>query len=716
MTGPDSRPFGKATGWVAGGVIALGALPAPLMAGPLVRPLSGLTSSPFTSGERTDPVLLMAFAFYAVALFAILGAVAYGVRRASYSGGEREWATLRALGQERSALVRGQARRGAVVGAKSSAVAVVAGSTASELWALWGSLSIADGTGGGFRFDPWTLAVDVLAFGMAAGTAAGVFALVAHHLTAERAPRQVAVPTTVTEDNPYAANRRALGRWARRFAWAVLAASVGYQTWLWLHPARFVPLPDGVLLDTGSPWGETLTRIIALLGILALAALATTWASLALTTLLGRFWSRRSHTLFAVAGDGLSRRSVERTFAAATMAVVLAITAYAVAASSIDAAKTNAVSDLDPDYTITLRSAMAVDVTPDHYPGGYSPNVLPAALVEALQADSRVTVIPVGILYADPIYLTYPWMTVVNGGDNKNTELHWYQDSYAVFDPSLAGAKRHDEWIALGLGHASVVHGGNNFLSTESGSPGAAVLTVAGERYDTFRVDGPAPFTAIDAAWAVPLFGTPPVNALMVYLTHPEGLSAEERQREVSHIVGESTPAGTPTWVTSGGYLRVPTGWATTGISAGGTLVVLLGVVLGVALTGVLAAASARNRRRDLATIAALGARQWTLRGAPAVEAGATALVAAVVGTAAGAGAAILLAHPTLFHPGGPFDPLTTPGILWWNATHVFWPYPLTIIAVATVLSALVGLNYGTSAVLRTPVDALREAIKDGAP
>jgi len=715
VTGPDSRPFGKATGWVAGGVIALGALPAPLVAGPLVRPLSGLTSSPFTSGERTDPVLLLAYAFYAVALFAILGAVAYGVRRASYSGGEREWDTLRALGQERSALVKEQARRGEVVGVKSAAVAVVAEATASELWALWGSLSIADGTGGGFRFDPWTLVLGALAIAMAAAATAGVFALVARHLTAERAPRQLTIPVTVAEGNPYSANRRALGRWARRFAWAVLAASAGYQTWLWFHPTRFVPSPDGVLLDTGSSWVDYLTRIVALLGILAIAAFATTRTSLALTTLLGRFWSRRNHSLFAVAGDGLSRRSVERTFAAATMAVVLGITAYAVAASSIDDAKANAVSDLDPDYTITLRSAMAPGVAPDHYPGGYSPNVLPTALIDALQSDPRVTVVPVGILYADPIYLTYPWWTAVDE-NGTTTETHWYQDSYAVFDPSLTGESRHDEWIALGLGHASVLHSTNHFLSAESDGPGAAVLTVAGERFDTFRVDGPTRVTAIDAAWAVPHFGAPPVNALMFYLTHPTGLTADARQREVATIVADATPAGTPLSITSGGYLREVTGWATTGISAGGTMVVLLGVVLGVALTGVLAAASARSRRRDLATIAALGARQWTLRGAPAVEAGATALVAAVVGTAAGAGAAILLAHPTLFHPGGPFDPLTTPGILWWNTTHVFWPYSLTLIAVATVLSALVGLNYGTSAVLRTPVDALREAIKDGAP
>jgi putative ABC transport system permease protein len=182
----------------------------------------------------------------------------------------------------------------------------------------------------------------------------------------------------------------------------------------------------------------------------------------------------------------------------------------------------------------------------------------------------------------------------------------------------------------------------------------------------------------------------------------------------ISQIVADAAPAGLHYTSTQGQSDGGARGRGSVEIPAGGTVALLLGIVLGVALTVVLAAASARSRRGDLATLAALGARPWTLRASPGVEAGATALVAAIVGTAAGAGAAILRAHPTLFHAGGTFDPATISQILWWNTSHVFWVYPLVMIAAATVASTIVGLLYGFEAQRRTPVEELREAVKEG--
>lgn len=706
MMGPDAQTFGRSMGRVAAGVVALGALPAVATAGAVVS----------RQPDAVHPALLLVLLVYGGVFVVILGAVAYGIRRSSFAGIAQEITVLRALGQEPGAFARAQARRGLVLGARVSGGVVALGAIAQQARAVLA----ADAGDGGPGFNPWALPAYALGVGMAAAATSAAFALAARHATAERPPMR-AVPRRLRPEAPpvdieqFRGPRRALRRVAYTLLAALVVASVAGQVWLRFWPERFDSAAHSPSVPTraSSPWWVGPSHALLTVAAFALLAMLATWLTVRAVSWVGHRWSSRGGTTLAIAGDGLAHHTLERTLAAATMAVVMGLTAYHAAGGDIEASRYDRAMSLEPDITVTPYPRGERE----KYAAGYSPEVLDPRIVEALSGDPRLIVVPVGVLYSDPVYRAQPVSQTIT--DDGATEDHWWQNTLAVLDPAAGGRERLEGWRSLGVSGGTVLDGSWGFTGSVEGGAGPATFTVDGVRHRTYQVSGYKVPAVADLAWAQPRFGTPPVNALYVYLADPASAGTSGRDNAASAIVsdlvvdlvGDDVAFGTvSTGAGQAGFLVNPAEGAGRNVA-----LTVVGLMVGAGLTGALASASARTRRKDLATLAALGARPSRLRAAPGVELGTTTLVAAVVGAAIGATVAIVQSHPTLFAAGGPVDAGATAHILWWNATHAGWTYIAIMAAVAVAASVLVGALFGTSLELRSPVGELREATKQGA-
>ncbi|NTV38759.1 MAG: hypothetical protein HGA51_02205 [Demequinaceae bacterium] len=122
-----------------------------------------------------------------------------------------------------------------------------------------------------------------------------------------------------------------------------------------------------------------------------------------------------------------------------------------------------------------------------------------------------------------------------------------------------------------------------------------------------------------------------------------------------------------------------------------------------------------RTHRQVRATVAALGATPRALAAAVPIDAGIALAVAFAMGLPLGAVVAAMAKHPTLLVYGAPLDPDETAWGLWWNVTHIGWGQVAGIAAATWVLAVAAATVYGFLVARRTPVDELREAIKEGA-
>jgi len=652
---------------------------------------------------RGNPyAVLVAVAVYGIFFMAILGLVAGNLRRLAISARAREWQTERALGRTLRSIVASEARLGLRHGAIVSGTLLVAGA-ASRQFLPW-----SDGQAylSGGHFQPSAFAGLALVLVVCVGTTVAVYVIAA--LTAVGAAGGPgAVPSSVRPS-------RAPGRWGR-VVFLVTAGAYALST-LALLWRRVVPIRwDLAETQSGGAYDYSwvsLAGVVFTLGSVVVVTGAISALAGLISRVAGRVLMSRGRGVFLQAGDALARPSTERHIALGTMAIVLGLVTWISAASDISATRNHLADQFAPLAVVTPSALSDQGTQATAPPEGYPAETLPQNVVAKLTTDKRLVTIPFAYLRAEARGVENS-PAVLCGGEPCDRRT-WREDTYVVVAADAVARLSPDGLRPFGFAAGVTLQGTGPTLMSAPGSPGPTWLTVDGEKYRIYRSDLNAAANFIDAAWARSRFGELPVTGVWINLAHPEGLTDQQRLDTIDGIL-DDTIGGDPTV----GRLTFSYGYDGTSNSGGGSLGGIaaagLGLLLSVALIGGLAARSARDRRRDLATMAALGASPRTLRMAPVAEMLVTTLSAAVAGVGAGLVLAILSTHPTLFAPGAPLALGNTLWLVRWNAAQISWgPIGAAVLA-AVLLTTAVAAVYAVSMARRTPVDELREALKEGA-
>jgi hypothetical protein len=670
---------------------------APLTIG-LAALVGGFSFGRILGPDPNDPELmpenpyavLVAVVFYGTAFLAILGVIAIGLRRLAISERAREWQIERALGGTLRSVVASEARLGLRHGALVSGTLLVAGASARQL------LPWFDGQGylGDGHFAPSAVAGLVVVAVMCVGATVVVYVIAALTDNGASAASHDA-PASVRP----ARTHRPWGRVPRRAAVGVFVVATAALIWRRLVPAGH----DASAANSWSTpdyWWATAASVVFTLGCVVLVTGVVTATAGVFSRVAGRGLMSRGRGVLLQAGDALARPSAERRIALGVMAIVLALVTWISAASDIQVARTQATDRMQPDALVRplALADFGEQITPA--PAGYPAQALDADLVGALLGDDRVIAIPFAYL----------------GTDAMRIEEQWFADTYMVVDDDDLTRLAPDGLRPLGFGPGVTMRGGAGHYprTSASGGTGIAWITADGASHPTYRSDLRSPGDFVDAAWAQSRFGTPPINGVWLQLAHPDGLSGEQRADAMDtildHHLRTRSDASRLTFVHGDDGMVSNGGGSVGGIAAAG-----IGLLLGVALVGALAARSARDRRRDLATMAALGASPWTLRLTPVVEMAVTTASAVVAGVGTGLVLAVLTTQPLLFAPGAPLSASDTVWLLRWNAVHVSWTPIAAAALTAVVLTAMVAAVFAASQARRTPVEELREAVKEGA-
>lgn len=228
-----------------------------------------------------------------------------------------------------------------------------------------------------------------------------------------------------------------------------------------------------------------------------------------------------------------------------------------------------------------------------------------------------------------------------------------------------------------------------------------------------FHAESGSPVAIATRAWAEDVMGDVPVSGALVKATDTR-LTAEERFALIADAARAVGAQARPAPSLSAEEVAIDEDVQRySGVGLGFLIFLLLIGAVGTTL--LLSVRTARAHRRVRATVAALGAPPRALVGALVVDAGITLAVAMALGLPLGALAAIAGGHPTLGTPGAPFNLGETLWGLGWNLSHLSWqPVALTL-AGTWLLGVGVVFAYGLFTHRRTPVEELREAIKEGA-
>lgn len=728
LEGEQSR-FVTAMSWLGVSLVATTALLGPALSGALVRPAGvrpRLRWFPTDWTQPSAPLILAPLALYGLSAALIMGFLAWSLYLASGLGARREWETLHALGMVRRDYVRGRAVAAARRTAIIAGLMVVAAEIARAVWLAVGTRGLPST---GVTFDGWTVVLDVVAVTLA--TAAG--AVSAWHAASlatsrnsgfSRPPRVAASPATTaaaeglyspardsaTEqfDATVARNRSRLFRALRVLGAVVLAGAFAYRAWDHFTFDRqdirgVAPWPQPAAGSGAAVVSEFLTNVTLLV---ALAWLVVWLCTRALDG-LGSWWRRSRVVTFAVAADGLSHRSTNRTVAVAAVAVVMGLTAHGVTSTEIDRERFDATVPLNPDYVLVAGSHS----TGDMVPGGYAGDTIDDATVAALTSSPELDVIPAAIVYGDPIYSEESVGEVRTS--EYTSELHWWQENWIVNDPTAWSTDQQQRWALVGFG-GSVAVSGSGWVGWAPGNPGPNRTVIENSTIDYFNAQPLATQAVMDSRLIEPLLGEPPVNALLIYAKDARGLDANDRYNLVSDIVWSTLPEGA---AYSNSFPGIDTGDLPQPalLSTSGRWLFGLGLLASVGLTAAFAAASARARRGELATLAALGASPRVARRSPSVEAGVTVLVASSVAAVVSVIVAAVRLQPLLWEAGAPFDAKVLAINLWWNIANAPWPMLALLIGIATFAAWLMGFVVGTAPAEKTPAEQVRDAIKEGA-
>jgi len=484
--------------------------------------------------------------------------------------------------------------------------------------------------------------------------------------------------------------------WWTRIGLAIVSGSLGFVVWSRFH------VPHGSLTGT---WSGSYNSPAFL------AALVCLWASASLLPIafeaLGIGALHRIAGLLPVVGQGalavtrhtLESREVPRGNArwsnaseiGALVATSLIISGF-VAGFTID----RAVAHQADALSVTAIVAAPGVAGSASAPTGVNRATIDPAAIASLEADPNLAVAPYGQVTVGPTQGSSPTATITL--------------------VSLADLERLTPGGARPLGLEDGV-----LLSPDPESENLAfpaprrVIDMAAEKgtATVLHRTWSGPLTLATRSWAEAAWGnTPVVGALVSYVG--EDLPAAQQFdyiAEAAHLVGvEARPV--PTLSDEAITMRDSVDGLT--IGAFGFMAVFL---FSLACLGsvLLAVRTVRKHRQVRATVAALGATPRALALAVPIDAGITLAVAMAFGTPAGAVVVAIAKVPNLFTFGAPLDPGNTAWDLWWNLTHVGWGLVAAVVVGTWVLAVAATTIYGFAVARRTPVDELREAIKERA-
>lgn len=483
---------------------------------------------------------------------------------------------------------------------------------------------------------------------------------------------------------------------------------------------RLFGIGPETVYNSGDVWiinSLAVTGFICIISGLALAARAIAALTRALALRLARGLERGTTkggraiaTSAQIAADGLAHRSGARSLAIGAMGAVMAITALSSTTSSLDDARAETSGRLALEYTLASTDwwdDMAA-------PSGAVNEPLDTAVVEALMSDTRVSAVPYGVIRDDS------WQWTEELPDGSVTE-HTTRSTVLVVNPSDLDVRSAAGARPLGLQDG-----------TATSTPAALTWengTFGGGRDDLYVLPNSNTTPMVTRPWAEAAYGTIPIVGVMLWPADagdiagaPQtGLNSgmieiavtDEEIALLDEVVADAGAASLPAMSVS---TNETYGFLTYGSAFVGLLTVLAMplAVTGLILTVTLAVATVKDRRRDYATLAALGAAPRALRLAPALESGLTVIAATVVGVPLGTALGLAVSHPTLLAEGAPLDPVETTWGFTWELAHASWALPVLVAAAALGACVAAAAVLGMFMSRGTPVEELRTADKEG--
>lgn len=656
----------------------LAATPTAIMA--IAAIMLGFAFGPAGVGSIDPFFYAMIGGFYGGVALIIATPLAWGFHALSEARHGTVQATRLAMGEPRSTVIKQAALRGARHGALAAAIGLPVG--------VVGNLIVYADYDEAFGATPRWLWMSGLL--MAALVVSATMSTIHAVLAARRtrgAPSGAMTATAAGDSEPPASGRRR----ARTVWWALAAIGAVLPVW---H--RVSPLPD----NGHSPWIIVKNVSIAVL-VVALMAIGTQAA--ATLPRLGRracvVLLRRGSSLQAartLAADSLARDSQHTRRAASLTAVMFGLAALAITWTAADSARATLHSSLTSPLAIT-----AYDATPhSNYdrqslpplgPEGYAPEVLAASYVDSLRSDESLIVVPYALL-RDASY-TYE---LVDPEGRSSTEVE--QESLLVIDGAAADAVAPHLLARLAI-EGRVYSTGWGQLSDASAS--ASPRSFAGIEPGLQSIWLGGGHAMVAAQGTADSLGTPPVNGVLVFPAHAgvdvvDALNQRGLPPEATLVELDSVQPTGP-------------GYAVLTFLGGFALLITTPFIAAVAVM------SLRLRRREHATMAALGATRRDLRWVPAIEAGVVGFTAAVGGIVVGVVAALAASDPIAWIPGAS---VTLSGLVW-RVIDTLAATPWVALAVMSVLGAVVPATVSALVTWRSakdsPVEQLREAIKEGA-
>ncbi|WP_062205371.1 FtsX-like permease family protein [Demequina salsinemoris] len=656
--------------------------------------LAGLTFGTSTPDTLVSmAVSTMAITVWGGALVVLpLGLLAWTLRRLALRTSAPEYRTMLDLGGDRRTIVRGESFRGARDGALTTGIGVVVGLTLTMTLPYYDQ-----GTDGLRAPSLAALAGLVIAYGALIVTTGAVYGAAA--FSASRpGPRPGIAADAVAFDSSSVGNGRR--RRMLLLQLSAFAASAGALLVYRIAGHSFVSLSE-----TAATWlsrGIGFVTAVAALSGIALAARLLSRTTIRVAAWLGEglaelvSWSAQGLGLAArIAADSLKHRTDARALATGAMAGVMALATVISVSQSIDDAESQVNEAFQIDYTISSTDWYWPTETD-------GPTVvqdaLDADLVSSLLDDPRVIAIPYG---------------VVSGVATRWEDSYWFSedgDRSWVFTESFMVVDPTDLEVRSDGGLTAVGFQDGVFTQALPGALASSDPSTETETADLFELPDTTVGPFVTRAWAEEQYGDVPVVGVILWLADEDQAAddAADGHPILRSIVSEY---GGDDLFTFGTDLSDD---IVSSERTDHTALVWILLVVGVGMTVALASASVRDRRRELATLSALGASPRAIRLAPAVEVAVTIVSATVVGIGFGTLVALVRSHPTLLGIGAPFDPTTALWIMGWDLAHASFALPLAVAAAGLVLSVLAALVLGTGVAKSTPVEELRTADKEG--
>jgi hypothetical protein len=627
----------------------------------------GLVSDPvFYSPSRTRFSPAVPFGaimmLYGPLLAALLAATIAAFRLLVLTSHRAEFGALISLGATRRDLVAPHVRRGLADGAAGGLLGVLVGGAINQ-------------TAGGWSADfqwagVWPLLTAVVVTTVSGGAAyaiatAAVLRGVGPRAVAASAVAPSSAPAAASAAGPEASSTPVKPRHSRAKRVALIATAPVVAAVLSVSAGLF---------GLNNPW-YIYPLFVAFAAATVEAVVGLTWLgariALGVSHLAARAYARAGAS-GRIAADSLRRPAPGRIPALAGIVLIVAASSgVGILINGLQARNTLS-GDLMPTLIVTsvdVPSILGGEPRQGPLFDGWEDKPLPEGLKQELSATPGVVVVPAALLGAE---VTQSSSSVVG------------YSTFLAVDP--ADLDR--------IADAS----GGLFLrgSTTWRASGGPQLVRAGSTKVTARgVSGPAPFAAVDRAWAEEQFGAAPTSALIVYLRDDikvdDFLGAHDLREFHVAVSYPATDRYPP--LSRVGY----------GLATGVPLVIAVGLVIVFAIT------SQRLRGHDTATLSALGARRRDLALAVGLEVG---TLTAAAGAAGAVGGALVGEVISLYTYQVGLQ--SWPAGLGFNLVHAPTATLAAVVAIATLVAATAAGWMQLARSRRSPVEQLREAIKEG--